>query len=65
MKLSDIMSHAGLTFYTEVALIIFMAVFIAIVVRTLWPSRKRTLNSDAQLPFDEGRVVAHSIKKEH
>ena len=35
MKLSDIMSYAQLTWYTEVALILFLGVFIAISVRTL------------------------------
>lgn len=64
MKLSDIMSHAGLTFYTEVALVIFLAVFVAVVVRTLWPSRSRELDSQARIPFDEGRVVAHSHHQE-
>ncbi len=65
MKLSDIMSHAGLSFYTEVALVLFVAAFIAIAVRTWWPSRRRELDTAAHLPFDEGTVVSHSRPKEH
>jgi cbb3-type cytochrome oxidase subunit 3 len=59
MKLSDIMSNAGLSIYAEIALVLFLAVFIAVVIRTWAPSRRRALEEAAQLPLDDGHVVAH------
>lgn len=53
MKLSDIMSHAGLSSYAQVALVIFLTVFIAIVIRTFWPSRNAELQEAALLPLDD------------
>jgi hypothetical protein len=35
MKLSDVMSAAGLAGYAEVALILFLSVFVAVVVQVL------------------------------
>lgn len=64
MKLSDIMSHAGLSIYTEIALVLFVAVFIAVAIRTWLPSRRRELDAAARLPFDEGTVVSHSRPQE-
>jgi cbb3-type cytochrome oxidase subunit 3 len=40
MKLSDIMSAAGLSFYAEVALLIFLGVFIGIAFDVLRSSRR-------------------------
>ncbi|HEU4566169.1 MAG TPA: cbb3-type cytochrome c oxidase subunit 3 [Gemmatimonadaceae bacterium] len=53
MKLSDIMGHAGLSIYTEIALVIFLAVFIAIVFRVFAPSRKREWERASRLPLDD------------
>ncbi|MEO7360158.1 MAG: cbb3-type cytochrome c oxidase subunit 3 [Gemmatimonadaceae bacterium] len=53
MKLADIMSHAGLSFYAQVALVIFLAVFVAIVIRTFLPSRSAELQEAALLPLDD------------
>jgi cbb3-type cytochrome oxidase subunit 3 len=53
MKLSDIMSAANLSSYAEVALVIFFAVFILIVVRTWAPSRRQELEAAARLPLDD------------
>lgn len=63
MKLSDIMSNAGLSMYAQVALVLFLGVFIAITIRTFMPSRSRELDEAAQLPLDEGHVIAHSTKE--
>lgn len=60
MKLSDIMSNSGLSMYAEVALVLFLGVFIAIAIRTFLPSRQRTLDEAARLPLDDGVVIAHS-----
>ena len=53
MKLSDIMSAANLSSYAEVALVIFCAVFIAIVIRTWAPSRRAELEAAARIPLDD------------
>lgn len=58
MKLSDIMSGAGLSIYAEIALVIFLAAFVAIVVRTFAPSRRRAMDEAARLPLDDGRTVS-------
>jgi cbb3-type cytochrome oxidase subunit 3 len=53
MKLSDIMGHAGLSMYAEIALVLFVLVFLGIVIRTFAPSRSAELNEAALLPLDE------------
>lgn len=53
MKLSDIMSHAGLSFYTQVALVLFLTVFIAVAIRTFLPSRRQELDDAARIPFND------------
>ena len=64
MKLSDIMSHAGLAIYTEMALVRVVAVFVAVAIRSWSPARRRELDAAARLPFDEGTVVSHSRPQE-
>ncbi|HEY0930533.1 MAG TPA: hypothetical protein VGE27_11495 [Gemmatimonas sp.] len=61
MKLSDIMSHAGLSFYTQVALVLFLGVFVAVAIRTWMPSRRGELDTASRLPFDEGTVVPRAM----
>jgi cbb3-type cytochrome oxidase subunit 3 len=53
MKLSDIMGNAGLSMYAEVALVLFLGVFIAIVLRTFAPSRRRELDEAALIPLND------------
>ena len=53
MSLSELMSHAGLAFYAEVGLVIFLAVFVIIAVRTLRPGRRREFDAMSRLPFDD------------
>ena len=55
MKLSDIMGNAGLSAYAEVALVLFLGVFIAIVIRTFAPSRRRELDEASMIPLDDGQ----------
>ena len=64
MKLSDIMSHAGLSFYTQVSLVLFLAVFVSVAIRTWMPSRRGELETASRLPFDEGVVVGFSGNQE-
>ncbi|MCU0635617.1 MAG: hypothetical protein MUE41_12150 [Gemmatimonadaceae bacterium] len=59
MKLSDVVSGAGLSFYAEVALVLFMLAFLGIVVRLFWPGRDRAardaaMAANARLPLDDG-----------
>ena len=53
MSMTDIVSHAGLSLYTEIAMVLFMAAFLAIGVWTFWPSRRKELDRAAQLPLDD------------
>jgi cbb3-type cytochrome oxidase subunit 3 len=53
MRLSDIMANAGLSGYAEIALILFLLAFVAIVIRIFWPGRDREMDTASRLPFDE------------
>lgn len=53
MKLSDIMANAGLSIYAEVALVLFLAAFLAIV---WWVFRRRNTRhweKAAMMPLDD------------
>ncbi len=65
MRLSDIMSNAGLAGYAEIALILFLAAFIAIVVATFLPSRKSEMDRVARLPFEDGSQPSSAEKGGH
>jgi cbb3-type cytochrome oxidase subunit 3 len=54
MKLSDIMAYAGLSFYAQVALVLFFGVFVAITIRTFLPSRQQDMDAAARLPLEDG-----------
>jgi cbb3-type cytochrome oxidase subunit 3 len=47
------MGSAGLSRYAEIALIVFLAVFALIVVRTFWPSRRREMDRMGRLPLED------------
>ncbi len=53
MRLSDIMSHAGLSRYAEIALVIFFLAFLGIVVWTFWPSRRAEMDHASRMPLDD------------
>ena len=52
MKLSDVVAQAGLSFYAEVALILFFLVFVGVMVRTWRPSRRDELEAQRLLPLE-------------
>ena len=54
MRLSEIMSHAGLARYAEIALVLFFIAFVIVVVRVFRPGAAQKLSRDARLPLDEG-----------
>ncbi len=58
MKLSDIMSHAGLAIYAEWALVLFMLAFVGIAIWTFRPANKRRFDEDALLPLDDDQPQA-------
>jgi len=62
MKLSDIMGNAGLSMYAQVALVIFLAVFIAVTIRTWAPSRRRQMQEDAMLPLNDDMPAVRGRK---
>ena len=57
MRLSEIMSHAGLAGYAVAALVIFVLVFVAVAIRVLSPSRKREYDEAARMPLDDENPV--------
>ena len=63
MKLSDIMSAAGLSSYAEVALLIFLGVFVIIAGFVLL-SRRQRWEHVAQLPLDdEPRSASRALEE--
>ena len=66
MRLSDIMSHAGLAGYAEVGLVLFLFAFVLIVVR-LWLRRDRDhAERMSRMPLDdEPRAPAPSNLNGH
>ena len=57
MKLSDIVGSSGLSAYAEIAMILFMLAFLAIVVRLFWPSRRKQLEEQRHLPLADDRPM--------
>lgn len=53
MKLSDVMSHAGLAFYAEVALVIFVVVFLAVALSTMLGRQQAEHEAARMLPLDD------------
>lgn len=57
MKLSDIMGHAGLSGYAEIALVLFFVAFLAVIVRTFRMSDRAELDHVSRLPLEEDTPV--------
>jgi cbb3-type cytochrome oxidase subunit 3 len=55
MSLSDVIGHAGLSGFTVAAMFLFMGAFVAIVVWTFAPRRRRDLDAASRLPLDDER----------
>lgn len=56
MKLSDVMSAADLAIYAEVGLVLFLAAFVAVVIRVLWPGRDDDYEKAMMIPLSESPV---------
>jgi cbb3-type cytochrome oxidase subunit 3 len=52
MRLSDIMAHAGLAVYAEVALVLFFLVFVAVVIR-IATARRADMERRARMPLED------------
>lgn len=55
MKLSDVVGHAGLALYAEVALVLFALVFVAVLVDITRKARKPELDRQALIPLQDDR----------
>ena len=53
MRLSDVMSHAGLAGYAVVALVLFLVAFAAIVVRVARRSSNAEFARASRMPLDD------------
>lgn len=58
MKLSDIMGYADLSIYAEVAMVIFLLVFVTIAVRLWLPSKQDALREASMLPLNDEPLSA-------
>lgn len=61
MKLSDIMSAADLAIYAEVGLVLFLAAFLGVVVRVLWPGRAEHYEKALMIPFTDEPVAPRDL----
>ncbi|MHB1328792.1 MAG: cbb3-type cytochrome oxidase subunit 3 [Gemmatimonadales bacterium] len=55
MKLSDIMSNAGLSTYAQIALVLFLIAFVLIVWWVFRPSARSRWRADKMIPLDDGQ----------
>jgi cbb3-type cytochrome oxidase subunit 3 len=54
MGLSDVVGQAGLGGFTIVAMLLFLALFVGIVIWTFLPRRRREFERESRLPLDDG-----------
>ena len=59
MKISDIVSHSGLSGYAQAGLILFVFAFVLVVARLYWPGRRQEMERASRLPLDDGERNAH------
>ncbi len=57
MKLSDIIGNSGLSIYAQIALVIFVAAFVAILIWLFRPGSTERFRRDAQIPLDDETPV--------
>jgi cbb3-type cytochrome oxidase subunit 3 len=64
MKLSDIMSAAGLSRYAEVALVLFILAFLLVLWRIFRPSAKSKYDLAARMPLDDEHPQTSRLPKD-
>jgi len=52
MRLSELIPHLAPAIYTVIGLVLFIAVFAVIVVRTYWPSNAAAQERASRLPLE-------------
>lgn len=57
MRLSDIMAGAGLAGWAQVALVLFLVAFVAILVAIFAPSRRAEFDRASRIPLDDHTPV--------
>lgn len=60
MRLSDIMSNAGLSIYAEIAMVLFIAAFVGILIRTFRPSKAKEIEALGRLPLEDGTTTTQT-----
>jgi hypothetical protein len=64
MKLSDVVSHAGLSGYAEVALLLFLFAFLLVVITLVMPRRARMWEHARHLPLEDDGYIAPPQREE-
>ena len=62
MRLSDIMGRLDLSFFPQIALVIFLVVFACLMVRAFSRSRIREFDRAASLPLDDGATTESTLR---
>lgn len=57
MSLTDLMSAMGLAVFPLIAMVIFIAVFIGVVIYTFHPRNRQRHRSSSQMPLDDHNPV--------
>ena len=64
MKLSDVVGHAGLELYPQIALVLFLLAFAIVVVRLLLPSQQALYERAGRMALDAGGAPAPQSDRE-
>jgi hypothetical protein len=62
MRLSDIMSRLDLAVYPEVALVLFLGVFAAVMIRVYGRSRSQEMSRAASMPLEDPPTTVNGSK---
>ena len=62
MRLSDIMSHAGLSAYAIAGMVLFMLAFLAIAWNVFRPSRRGEYEHARQLPLEDDAAARRTVE---
>ena len=61
---TDVMSHSGLSIYAVIALVLFILVFVAIVIR-VFTARRADMERNARLPLDDTEAEKKKEERRH
>ena len=64
MSLTDLMSHAGLAFYAEVAEVVFVVVFLGIVWWVFRPANAARFADESRMPLDDYAPVIIRVRED-